>query len=507
MEMTRTYQITKTILIDCAAAALAFGVAACCIEEAETELVTMTVGASFNATKTSLDDESGSGRSTRTMLDDASGSVLWTEGDVIGVVVDNVAYPFTIASGAGTTAATFTACVEPSIAEAIEEAMEEGNCTAFYPYVEGKQASEVQSEQAFHSPASFATNTNPMTAEAPTEGGFIFTNDAALVCCPAVAIGGSTSATLTYSGKTITLSGIAVPEGVTTVNLVFVVHGAAPGATEGNKEFTLTVCGSSTTFEASAIVTKGSRYWLTPRCEYVASIDGVRFSTAEEFKEAFNAIEGAADVVLLADIDLSDGYLSPSRSSTISLNLNGKTLQSSSTKGVIQLLGGSLSIDDTAGNGAIRNTASSSSYGIYSKSKSTSLTLNNGQVEGGTHGIYAISGGDFTISGGHVKGGSDGMNLWGAGTTQISGGLILGGQNSINAHADGVKVTVSGGYFDGHATQSKETTEETFLLLDGGYYTSLNHAGATFAPGKRMGELESHVSFAEIVFPYGVIQE
>lgn len=200
---------------------------------------------------------------------------------------------------------------------------------------------------------------------------------------------------------------------------------------------------------------------------------GKAYST---FGSALSDCDSGDTIVLLKDI--TDSSSNHSISKAITLDLNGKTITSSTSNwmGYISLSSsGNLSIKDSGSNGTIDITQTSSDkYGIYCSANGTKLTIYSGSIiVRGTQGASAVcvnSNTSFEMKGGSIVVTGDGPTNWwqnynyygvnNSGYVEISGG-------EITASSSGTNYTVYG--------------SGTFLV-SGGTITSSNENNASIAP-------------------------
>ena len=160
----------------------------------------------------------------------------------------------------------------------------------------------------------------------------------------------------------------------------------------------------------------------------------------------------------------------------VKLNLNGNTLDLSSTTYSVNIKsGGSLTIEDTSG-GSISTTGSS--HMLYCSSNS-SLTINGGTVEfSSTSGtarsaVYLLSSSAFEMNGGEIvlkDGASDSRALYANGEVVINGGAITSTTEGTYAIYPGTKpiLTIAGGDINGKVDLSKGE-----VTINGGTFSSV----------------------------------
>ena len=160
----------------------------------------------------------------------------------------------------------------------------------------------------------------------------------------------------------------------------------------------------------------------------------------------------------------------------MTLNLNGNTLDLSSTTYSVNIKsGGSLTIEDTSG-GSISTTGSS--HMLYCSSDS-SLTINGGTVEfSSTSGtarsaVYLLSSSAFEMNGGEIvlKDGASGSRaLYANGEVVINGGAITSTTEGTYAIYPGTKpiLTIAGGDINGKVDLSKGE-----VTINGGMFSSV----------------------------------
>ena len=179
-----------------------------------------------------------------------------------------------------------------------------------------------------------------------------------------------------------------------------------------------------------------------------AWVDGFDVFTAQDLQAAINNGETAID--LMADIETSESIVIPA-GADVTINLNGKTL---SAKGVTPIV-----VDGNYGNGdgkltligdgKVDNHGGMSAIDLI---RGGDLTVNGGQIESDTDGVYDVDGNStIIINGGSVTAESYNHIAIGVGsgsTATISGGTLKGEYAAVNAF-EGSTVSVTGGTLNG----------------------------------------------------------
>ncbi|MBR2790447.1 MAG: InlB B-repeat-containing protein [Eggerthellaceae bacterium] len=199
--------------------------------------------------------------------------------------------------------------------------------------------------------------------------------------------------------------------------------------------------------------------------------------TIETYDELARACSGESGTyTLAADITYDDDY--PSVYATITIDLNGKTIDANGESYAFFVSRGSLTI---TGSGTIKG---ASNYGIYISGGS--FTMGGGTISGNKDGVD-VSRGSFNMTGGTISGNREaGVEVTG-GTFTMNGGAISGnkygvigadgeafinGGQIIGSIVDGIWINgctlhVSGGTISGNGASAIQCYTSGQLLLSG----------------------------------------
>ena len=207
----------------------------------------------------------------------------------------------------------------------------------------------------------------------------------------------------------------------------------------------------------SKSLSKGSddTYNVTEKKAYVAEINGTGYET---LAEAVKAAAAGDTITLLSDIKLTSVQ---TISKKLTLDLNGKTLDSTAYRTIQLNFGADLTVQDSVGTGKIANSYNGSSYPstVYLNAKDTVFTLVSGTIESDPYktslqSVAINSEKDkactVNIQGGSVvvpaaaKEGRAIVASTNSMTLNIKGGTITGGLHGIDAYS-GSTVNITGG--------------------------------------------------------------
>lgn len=207
----------------------------------------------------------------------------------------------------------------------------------------------------------------------------------------------------------------------------------------------------------SKSLSKGSddTYNVTEKKAYVAEINGTGYET---LAEAVKAAAAGDTITLLSDIKLTSVQ---TISKKLTLDLNGKTLDSTAYRTIQLNSGANLTVQDSVGNGKIANSYNGGSYPstVYLNAKDTVFTLVSGTIESDPYktslqsvAINSLKDKACTVN---IQGGSvvvpaaakEGRAIVASTnsmTLNISDGKIAGGLHGIDAYS-GSTVNITGG--------------------------------------------------------------
>ena len=207
----------------------------------------------------------------------------------------------------------------------------------------------------------------------------------------------------------------------------------------------------------SKSLSKGSddTYNVTEKKAYVAEINGTGYET---LAEAAKAAAAGDTITLLSDIKLTSVQ---TISKKLTLDLNGKTLDSTAYRTIQLNFGADLTVQDSGGTGKIANSYNGSTYPstVYLNAKDTVFTLVSGTIESDPYktslqSVAINSEKDkactVNIQGGSVvvpaaaKEGRAIVASTNSMTLNIKGGTITGGLHGIDAYS-GSTVNITGG--------------------------------------------------------------
>ena len=207
----------------------------------------------------------------------------------------------------------------------------------------------------------------------------------------------------------------------------------------------------------SKSLSKGSddTYNVTEKKAYVAEINGTGYET---LAEAVKAAAAGDTITLLSDIKLTSVQ---TISKKLTLDLNGKTLDSTAYRTIQLNFGADLTVQDSGGTGKIANSYNGSTYPstVYLNAKDTVFTLVSGTIESDPYktslqSVAINSEKDkactVNIQGGSVvvpaaaKEGRAIVASTNSMTLNIKGGTITGGLHGIDAYS-GSTVNITGG--------------------------------------------------------------
>ena len=264
---------------------------------------------------------------------------------------------------------------------------------------------------------------------------------------------------------------------------------------DGTHTKTCTVCGTVITEEHSFNKLACVCGEASEEAVAIVTMNGAVIGGYTSLKEAISAVRNAKEkndavVKLIKSLDLGSSYQSIN-GGVFTLDLNGMTLTSSGSNETLIVFSPTwLTIIDTAGNGAIRNTGTwERSVKIHGGTVNIeSGTLMTPNVYGGTLNVYGnacligedyaleISGGTVNISGGTIT-----SNSWYSyyativarrGQLNITGGSISGGVNDIRVDTCEVVLGIGdngvGATFPGGITVTNATLNA--ILGDGAAY-------------------------------------
>ena len=108
-------------------------------------------------------------------------------------------------------------------------------------------------------------------------------------------------------------------------------------------------------------------------------------------------------------------------------------------------------------------------YGIAGNGTrhNTEITVNGGEIYGGTSGIYHPQEGILTVTGGTISGGDTGIELR-SGTINVSGGTIVSEAKSFSGSANGSGTTITGAAL---AISQHTTNKQIVVNISGGTFT------------------------------------
>ena len=156
--------------------------------------------------------------------------------------------------------------------------------------------------------------------------------------------------------------------------------------------------------------------------------------------DAFTEGNSGATVTLLSEVDLGSNYIGIRGSSTFTLDLNGQTVKAADY-GAFNILGGSLTIQDSGTGGKIE------SSNITVSVIGGTLSIESGTVSG-FYGV-GIYGGTVNISGGVISGEEMGLWVHNSGKAVLSGGTLIG-RIAVSINAD-ASVTLKNLLAEGYA--------------------------------------------------------
>ena len=257
-------------------------------------------------------------------------------------------------------------------------------------------------------------------------------------------------------------------------------------------------------------------YKLVPK-SYVAQIGSTKYETLAEAIAAANEAGEAVTITMLGNVDVTNVAYTVSSGTTVTLDLNGKTVKGTDDTGknfAFITNNGTLTITDTStdADGVLvygsqtPDEKISPSYGNYTINSHGTLTIKNGTIEntGAGYACYAINSetnGSLYSPVLNIEGGcmvQDNPNTYAVrvysnsttktNTANITGGVIEGGYGlwlqTPNASANKAAVTISGGVInadDGAAFYVGGTIADNSgitIAIDGG---EINGTGVIFA--------------------------
>ena len=183
------------------------------------------------------------------------------------------------------------------------------------------------------------------------------------------------------------------------------------------------------------------------------------YEYGSQITTAVESISGTATVILYQDIDLGTSYVTIAGGKNITLDLNGCTLSTKKSSGGVIAVNGTLTVQDTsaAGDGLIKNTATSSDRGIVVNG---TLTVKSGNITAKTQGIRVESG-SLSFEGGSVTATNYGIYFGGTANGTISGGYINSGFDTFYYTVytgSSTTVYITGGYYNGSAPSGNGLT-------------------------------------------------
>lgn len=183
---------------------------------------------------------------------------------------------------------------------------------------------------------------------------------------------------------------------------------------------------------------------------YVAQIDGKKYST---LAEAFTAATSGETIVILTDINLATSTITNAIDKNVILDLNGKTISSTSGKfdnkgtltikssvdgGKITRSGGGSVLKNYAGanltitSGIIELTGKPALNLNGAIDNSGVLTINGGEVIALAYTIYESQGSETNITGGNVTSSESSAIYLGGGSCDIAGGTFASADDFVN---------------------------------------------------------------------------
>lgn len=248
----------------------------------------------------------------------------------------------------------------------------------------------------------------------------------------------------------------------------------------------------------------------------VAKVGDVLYDSLEE---AVDAAAGDSTITLLANTEIDTAQKSLAINKKLTIDLAGMTVSSTGTKPVFDINGGTLTITDSKGNGAIKPGAADTGARLATVRSGSVLTLAGGTIDGNNTeaaaGAILVSGGRFEMTGGTVKdfkstGGAGAVTVTDDGKVKLTGGEITGivsadGYADINAASAAMPSVrdeatiliideaiidasmtkagtwIAGGCFSKKASDSIDV-EATEAIIAGGYYTQqITHCASGYA--------------------------
>lgn len=219
---------------------------------------------------------------------------------------------------------------------------------------------------------------------------------------------------------------------------------------------------------------------------YVAAIGTTGYETLEA---ALAAADAGATVKMLADVVLTEKQ---TIAKALVLDLNGKTISSTVDQFITIVKGGDLTVNDTTGEGCIKNTVTES-WGGTIKMTGGVLTVNGGTIAANSATseysptIEADTSSSATINvvGGRIEadrtGNARAINLRTQAnvTLNVTGGEIVGSQNGIYSFA-GNTINISAGVVAGKAGSAVYSSGKNRVLISGGTLTPGGTASALY---------------------------
>ena len=204
---------------------------------------------------------------------------------------------------------------------------------------------------------------------------------------------------------------------------------------------------------------------------------------------ALAAADAGATVKMLADVVLTEKQ---TIAKALVLDLNGKTISSTVDQFITIVKGGDLTVNDTTGEGCIKNTVTES-WGGTIKMTGGVLTVNGGTIAANSATseysptIEADTSSSATINvvGGRIEadrtGNARAINLRTQAnvTLNVTGGEIVGSQNGIYSFA-GNTINISAGVVAGKAGSAVYSSGKNRVLISGGTLTPGGTASALY---------------------------
>ena len=213
----------------------------------------------------------------------------------------------------------------------------------------------------------------------------------------------------------------------------------------------------------------------------VAEVGGTGYAT---LAEAIRAANTGDTVTLLDNIELTSAQ---SINKQLTLDLNGKTIDSTAQYTLKLVAGADLTVKDSAAGGKIANTNSRDAQTIYLSAANTTFTLESGTIESTPNvtSIYSVAIANATkkactvnINGGNVvtpEAAKDGRAIvaYNGMTLNISGGTITGGLHGVDAYS-GSTVNITGGTISARYIDTGRIKEAYGMRINGTANITIN---------------------------------